>query len=96
VFNLLPEEQFKDFEGPEPWLPRSRGHEREWLDACRGGPPAMSNFDYAAPLCEFLLLGNVATQFEGPLEYDPLACKITNNAEADAALRREHRTGWEL
>ena len=95
-FTLLPEDKFKDFEGPAPSLPRSRGHEREWLDACKGGPPAMSNFDYTGPLTEFVLLGNVATQFEQKLEFDPLAMKIVNVAEANKALSREYRQGWPL
>jgi len=38
----------------------------------------------------------VATQFEGALEYDPVAMKITNNTEADAQLRSEYREGWTL
>ena len=95
-FTLLPEHKFKDFKGPSPSLPRSRGHEREWLDACKGGPPAMSNFDYAGPLTEFVLLGNVATQFEQKLEFDPLVMKIVNVAQANKALRREYRQGWSL
>jgi len=95
-FTLLPEDKFKDFEGPPRSLPRSRGHEREWLDACRGGPAAMSNFDYAGPLAELVLLANVATQFEQKIEYDPRAMKIVNSREADQALRREYRKGWSL
>ena len=42
------------------------------------------------------MLGNVATQFEGPLDFDPVAMKITNNADADALLRCEYRAGWKL
>ncbi len=95
-FTLLPEDKFKDFERPAPSLPRSRGHEREWLDACKGGPPAMSNFDYAGPLTQFVLLGNVATLFEQKIEFDPLAMKIVNVAEANKALSREYRQGWLL
>ncbi len=95
-FSLLPADKFKGFEGPPRSLPRSQGHEREWLDACRGGSPAMSNFDYAGPLAEFVLLGNVATQFEGKLEYDPLAMKIVNSSDANGALRRVYREGWSL
>lgn len=95
-FTLLPEDKFKDFAGPLRSLPRSRGHEREWLGACRGGPSAMSNFNYAGPLTEFVLLGNVATQFDQKIEFDPLAMKIVNSAEADRALRREYRQGWSL
>ena len=31
-------------------IPRSEGHYREWLAACKGGKPAGSNFDWAGPL----------------------------------------------
>jgi len=96
TLTLFPEDRFKDFKGPEASLPRSPGHEREWIEACKGGPRAMSNFDYAGPLAEFVLLGNVATLFEGPIEFDPPAMKIVNNAEADRLLRRDYREGWEL
>lgn len=95
-FTLLPEDKFKDFQGPPQTLPRSGSHEREFTAACQGGPKTMSNFDYAGPLVEFLLLANVATLFGQTLEFDPLACKITNHPEADAALRREYRKGWTL
>lgn len=95
-FSLLPEEKFKDFEGPPRTLPRARGHEREWLDACRGGLAAMSNFDYADPLAEFVLLGNVATLVGETIEFDPLEMKVVNNPQANAALEREYRHGWSL
>ena len=95
-FSLLPKDKFKDFQGPPRSLPRSRGHEREWLDACRGGPAAMSNFDYAGPLAEFVLLGNVATQFDHKIDFDPMTMKIVNSSEANNALRREYRNGWSL
>ena len=42
------------------------------------------------------MLGNVATQFDGRLEFDPVAMKIANNPEADALLRCEYRQGWSL
>jgi len=93
---LLPQEKFKDLQGPPRTLPRSRGHEREWFDACRGGPPAMSNFDYSGPLTEFLMLGNIATQFDRPIEFDPMAGRITNSPEADRLVLREYREGWTL
>jgi predicted dehydrogenase len=94
--SLLPEAKFKDFRGPARSLPRSRGHEREWLDACRGGPAAMSQFDYGGPLTEFVLLGNVATLFGKRIEYDPVAMQVTNLPEANDALKREYRDGWSL
>jgi len=96
VVTLLPEAKFKDFEGPPERLPRSRGHENEWLDACKGGPAAMSNFDYSDPLAEFVLLGNVATRFGRTIEFDPVAMKVVNDAQADGALKRDYRAGWSL
>ena len=97
TFTLIPAETFKDVkrDGPEKVEP-SRGHEQDWLIACRGGKPAWANFDYADALNEFNMLGNLATQFEGKLEFDPVACKIVNNAEADRMLRPEYRQGWTL
>lgn len=95
-FTLMPEAKFKDLEQPPPSLPRSPGHEKEWVNACKGGPSAMSNFEYAAPLTELCLLGNVATQYAEPLIFDPQDCRITNHEEAHGALRRHHRQGWEV
>jgi hypothetical protein len=95
-FTLLPTDKFRDFEGPSKTLPRSRGHEREWLEACKGGPQAMSNFNYAGRLAEFVLLGNVSTLVGQPIEFDPIAMKIVNNDEADQALKYEYRQGWSL
>ena len=97
TFCLLPDDQFKGVEKDRPQkVDASRGHEADWFQACRGGKPAWANFDYASALNEFLMLGNVATQFEGKLEFEPAAMKIVNNAEADAALRPEYRKGWSL
>jgi len=95
-YTLFPAEKFKDFKLKEKKLPQSPGHEREWLDACKGGPAALSNFGYAAPLAEFVLLGNVATLVGQKTEYDPVHMKILNHEGADQALRRQYREGWLL
>jgi hypothetical protein len=97
TFRLLPEEKFKNVEKDRPkTVDRSRGHEMDWFIACRGGKPAWANFDYASALNQFLMLGNVATQIEEQIDFDPIAMKIINNAQADALLRPEYREGWSL
>ncbi len=58
--------------------------------------PTRRGFLAASALNELLMLGNVATQFEGALEYDPQAMRIAGNAQADGLLRCEYRRGWEL
>jgi len=95
-FTLLPTDKFEGFEGPARSLPRSRGHEREWLAACKGGPEAMSNFNYSASLAEMVLLGNVATYVGKSIVYEPSAMKVINIPEANDLLRRTYRTGWSL
>jgi predicted dehydrogenase len=92
---LLPLEKFRQQSGRPKRLPRAGSHEREWVDACRGrGPKPFSNFDYAGPVLELLLLGNICTLLGRPVEYDPIACKILNDDEADRALRPPRRDGW--
>ena len=95
-FTLLPAKKFEGFEGPARSLPRSRGHEREWLAACKGELEAMSNFKYSASLAEFVLLGNVATFVGKAIEYDPLTMNVVNVPEANDLLRRTYRAGWSL
>jgi predicted dehydrogenase len=94
---LLPAEKYRDIQPPEPFLPRSPGHRREWLEACRGGKPPGSNFaDYSGPMTEVVLLGNVALRLGRRIEWDPENLRALNAPEADQYLRREYRKGWEL
>ena len=96
-FHLLPADRFAGVQCTRPEsLDDSRGPEQDWFAACRGGKAPWANFDYASALNEFLMLGNIATQVEGPLDYDPVALKIINRADADALLRCDYRSGWKL
>jgi len=94
VCALLPEKDFPDTGGPPKSLPRAGSHEREWIEACRGGPTPFSSFEHSGPVIEMMLVGNVATLVRQPLEFDPAVCKIVGNDEADRALRPSHREGW--
>ena len=97
-FRLLPEEQFKGVQRDRPeTVENSRGPEQDWFAACRGGKePWSSMAGYGSMLNEFLMLGNVATQFDAPIEYDPVTGRVVNNQEADALLTSEYREGWRL
>ena len=86
-----------DNRGPKPNMPRSPGHYKEWVSACKGdGSAPGANFDYAGPLTELVLLGNVAIRAGKKLEWDSKNLKVTNVPEANQYLRREYRTGWSL
>ena len=84
-------------------LEPSIGHYREWIEACKGGQLAGSNFDWAGPLAEAVLLGNVALRVplreeltRHKLLWDPVSFKISNCEAANQFLRREYREGWAL
>jgi hypothetical protein len=98
---LVPEARMKDFRPPAKTLDRvpngEDGHEQDWIRACKGGKPASSNFDYSGPLSEMVLMGNLAVRFPSRLlQWDGEAMKVTNDAEADAYVRRQYREGWTL
>ncbi len=93
---LLPAARWADYTLPPPVLPRSPGHYRDWLRACKGGVPACSNFSLAGPYAEWVTLGAIAYRFKGKLEYDAQAMRFTNNPEANQYLKPDFRKGWEL
>ncbi len=100
-WQLYPEQRAKDYGAPPKKLARSPGHHVEWIEACKGGSVAGSNFDVAGPMTEAILLGNVAlrSQMREPLtraalEWDAEKLAFTNNPAANQFLRREYRDGW--
>lgn len=93
---LLPEEQYRDFKGPEPFLPKSPGHHQQWIEACKTGSLTGSNFQYAGPFTEIVLLGNVAYRVGQTIEFDPATMKVTNVSAANELLSKSYRKGWEV
>ncbi len=93
---IIPETKMKAYKTPPKTLPRSNGHHRDWLDACKGGKPASSNFDYAGPMTEVVLLGNVALRTGKKLAWDGANMKATNAPEAEEYIRPEYHNGWTL
>jgi predicted dehydrogenase len=94
---LLPEQRNREYRRPPKTLPRSIGHHREWVQACKTGSPTRSSFDFAGPLTEAVLLGSVCVRFGGEkLHWDSPNLKVTNVPEANALLHYTYRQGWSL
>jgi hypothetical protein len=93
------------------------GHQRKWVEACKAGfnsaehKALTSSFDYAGPMTETVLMGNLAIrsynlrkevngkmQFYGrrKLLWDGANMKITNFEDANQFVGREYRKGWEI
>jgi predicted dehydrogenase len=101
--SVFPEARAKEVEHLAKEIPRSKGHYEEWLAACKGDAPAGSNFDWAGPLTEAVLLGNVALRSQlredltlMKLLWDGPGLKFSNSEAANKFLRREYRAGWTL
>jgi len=90
---LIPETKMQEFlaKRPEKTLPRSPGHYREWIDACKGGPAPGANFDYAGPLTEMVVLGNLAVRTGKRIEWDGDSLTCTNEPDANALVRHQYR-----
>jgi predicted dehydrogenase len=94
---LLPLSRDREYRRPAATLPRSTGHYQEWLAACKGGAKTMSNFDFAGPLTEAVLLGALCVRLGGiKLLWDSAHLKITNHPEANAFVHYGYRDGWTL
>lgn len=94
---LLPEDDFADYDPPEPSIPDSVGHHREWVQACKGErEQSLCHFGYSMPISEAVLLGNVAYRSGRKLEWDADAFAIPNAHEAEGYLQRGYRPGWTL
>lgn len=90
------------------------GHQVSWTEACKAGfgspehKNLTSSFDYAGPLTESLLIGNLAirsymtktgeNKFNGrkKLLWDSDTMKITNFDTANQFVSRKYRKGWSL
>ena len=94
---LIPESKRKAYGSPPKVLPRSPGQYQEWIDACRGGAPAGSDFvKHSGLLTETPLLGNIAMRFGKKLNWDGTNLRFTNDEKANQYLERKYRDGWLL
>ncbi len=108
---LLPTSRTKEVNVPKTLARVPEGHYVQWVNACIAGygvNPLSSPFDYAGPLTETILMGNLAIRswnikdakggFPGrkKLLWDAVNMKITNFDEANQFVKRQYRDGYKL
>jgi predicted dehydrogenase len=93
---LLPLDLHYSYKKPEKTIPRVAGHHADWLQACKGGTPACSNFEYGARLTEFVLLGTLSMRTGKVIKWDAENMKAANAPEAQPFIEGSYRKGWEL
>jgi len=95
---IIPEAKRKEYGKPPKSLPRSPGHHKEWIEACKAGRPkdAKSGFWYAGPFTEALLVGNLAVRLQKRVEWDSKAMRSPNCPEADNYVTKFYRAGFDF
>jgi hypothetical protein len=85
--------EFKASGYPDEVIPRVKGGPiKELVDNIK---ECGANFDYAAPFTEVMLLGIIAANHGGKIEWDPKKPRITNRPELNRYLKEPVRKGWE-
>lgn len=107
-----------EFNNPEESKLPENGHQASWVEACKAGfnsrkhKKLTSSFDFAGPLTESILMGNLAIRSYGLREknasnrfvypgrkkllWDGTNMKITNFDPANQFVKRAYREGWTL
>src|SRR5437868_11613829 len=94
VPQLFPYEKLKEYQMPKM---DDINHYTSWAHACLGDGQTKSNFGYAGPLTETVLLGAIAIRFpKEQLLWDSEAMEFTHHADATARLTKPYRKGWPL
>lgn len=93
---IIPETKMKAYKRPPKTLLRSKGHHRNWIDACKNGGPTVSNFEYGAKLTELILLGNLAIRAGKRIYWDAEQMKVKGISELDPIIREDYVRQWDL
>ena len=108
---LLPLSRMKEVAVKQTLARVPEGHYIQWVNACIAGygkKELSSSFDYAGPLTETILMGNLALQawnikgekgaFTGrkKLMWDAKTMKFTNYDEANQFVKRTYKNGYSL
>jgi predicted dehydrogenase len=96
---LLPESVHRAFPIPPQRIARVKGTPiAHFLECCKAGKPTCADFEYAAAITEFMLLGNLAARAGAgtKIEWDGAKARCTNRPELTQYLSRPYRKGWKI
>jgi hypothetical protein len=93
---LLPASRWAEYKLPPQLLQRGINHQQDWIRACKGGAPGVSEFAVATKYIEWLALGAIALRVPGKLMWDANKRQFRNSEEANRLLKPFLRKGWDL
>jgi hypothetical protein len=96
---IVPRDKFMEVRQnlPEKTIPRVKGeHLDEFFNAIRENRPASSDFSYAGPFTESILLGSIAEQTGRTMRFNGKAGKFVDDPDANKLLSKQYPAGWIL
>ena len=96
---ILPEAAHQKFPRPERRLPRIKGHHANFIQCCKNGQTASSDFSYAGPATEFVLLALLAEKagVGQKVVWNSQQMRCVNIPALNALVKRPvNRPGWGL
>jgi hypothetical protein len=94
---LRPASRWAEYRLPPQSLTRGVNHVQDWIRACKGGTPGVSDFAVTTKYLEWLTLGVAALRVPNvKLLWDAKNQRFSNNQEATSYLKPFMRKGWEM
>ncbi|MFV2067680.1 MAG: Gfo/Idh/MocA family protein [Pirellulales bacterium] len=94
---IVPEGKYlKDATPPEPSIPPSPGHEREWLDCVKSRKQPSCNANYHFKIDIAITLANLSYQLGRSVRFDPETERIVGDPEAVTRARPVYRHPWKF
>jgi predicted dehydrogenase len=85
-----------DFKRPEPSIPDSPGHLREFLDSVKSRKLTTCDVEYGHRLTKAGLLGNIAYRTGRRIVWDNAREQIVGDSKANKLVSRKYRKPWKL
>jgi hypothetical protein len=97
MFKVVPEgDRMAGLEPPEPSIPSSPGHEREWLNSIKTREQPSCNVSYHSKIDVPLVLANLSLKLGRSIRFDPATRTIVGDDEAARLAVPEYRAPWKF
>ncbi len=97
MHEVVPEgDRMEGLEPPEPSIPPSPGHEREWLDSIKSREQPSCSADYHIKVDVSIVLANLAYRLVPSIRFDPETESIVGDDAAAQAAVPEYRAPWKF
>ena len=93
---IIPEAKMRDYTLPAKTIQRVGGIYRDWIDSCKNGHKASSDWSYSGPFIEAILSGVLAMRTEEKCYWDWSEIKVTNCPDTEQLIFPEYHNGWKL